>query len=258
MHEGLEFLASEQANGSPGGAVTTQESDMETEEATREGRRLPPSREEGAHECRDIPEGPHEGERELSEACEESGTTSQPCLVPRSNSGVTVSGSDSAAGSRAADPVTEEDASVVPEWALNYLVNRNYTSVADVWKEWAHGQDGYPISLRRMEELWGTRWRRGRLNEGKRISKFRKLTRMVESVIEQHDGISEAAAVQAVENTMVASGVDADQPWKYCELLQESQAGNPNEPSEEPSKQSGKRRTSQESGSKKKRQKAVA
>lgn len=144
---------------------------------------------------------------------------------------------------------------VVPDWALKYVIGRHYTSVAELWKEWAHGKDGYPISLRRMEELWGARWRRGRENEGKLLSKYKKVYSLVDIVMKQGN-ISETAAVQAVENSMIAAGIDSAQPWKYCELLRESKAGNSDE-HDEPLKHKGKRKKSSQSGSIKKRQKSV-
>ena len=62
----------------------------------------------------------------------------------------------------------------IPKWALTYTIGRNYTSVAQYWKEWAYGKEGCPMSLRKMEQVFGNRWRKGRDNEGKRLSKVQE------------------------------------------------------------------------------------
>ncbi|GAQ92565.1 putative Transcription activator [Klebsormidium nitens] len=270
LGEGLDFGAFEQATDK----TTVQEGGIETEEATGEGCRQPHSEVEGAEQSGNCPEGHRTGPGE-SEGGGESGTTSQPCsegndredsgreagafrgfgTASQGDAGASPSGSGSV-DLGAADEGTIEDASVVPEWALNYMIGRNYTSVAEVWQEWAYGQEGCPMSLRRMEELWGTRWRRGRENESKRLSKFRKIISLVEIVLRQSN-VGEAAAVQAVENSMIACGIDPAQPWKYCELLRESKVGNRDE-QDEPKRTGKRRKISSQSESNRKRQKSSA
>ncbi|GAQ91375.1 hypothetical protein KFL_007750010 [Klebsormidium nitens] len=154
LREGLE-----PANGSQN-VTSFLEGEMETEEATGEGCRQPQSEEEGAKESENRSEGEKKGEVE-SEAGGESGTTSQPCsegnngkddgeeagtfrscpTASQGDVGVSPSGSGSG-GLGAADEGTIEDASVVPEWALNYMIGGHYTSVAEIWQEWAYGQKG--------------------------------------------------------------------------------------------------------------------
>jgi hypothetical protein len=108
----------------------------------------------------------------------------------------------------------------VPEWALNYTMGRDYKSVSQYWQEWAHGKPGCPLPLKKMEELYGCARRKGRGNEIRYFSKFQKLCLIIEDVIKRGD-VGEAAAIKAVEASMVAAGVDPEQPWKYIEKLAE-------------------------------------
>jgi hypothetical protein len=52
----------------------------------------------------------------------------------------------------------------------------------------------------------------------KYFSKYRKLTLIVEDVLRQGK-LSEEAAIQAVEDSMVAAGFLKNQVWKYIEKL---------------------------------------
>jgi hypothetical protein len=74
-------------------------------------------------------------------------------------------------------------ATVLPEWVSSYTVGRDYKSVAQYWNEWAHGKPGCPLPLREIEKLYGCAWRRGRTNEIRYFSKFRKVCIIIEDVM---------------------------------------------------------------------------
>jgi hypothetical protein len=111
-------------------------------------------------------------------------------------------------GDEPMEPHNEQNDTVVPQWAMEYTIGRNYQSVADYWREWAHGKPGCSMALREIERQFGTRWRKDRPNESKFLSKFRKVTEIVETVLRRNPNLSEEAAVSAVEQSMVASGID--------------------------------------------------
>jgi hypothetical protein len=74
--------------------------------------------------------------------------------------------------------------------------------------------------LKEIEKLYGCAWRRGRTNEIRCFSKFRKLCIIIEDVMRKGN-VGEAKAMKAVEASMATVGVDTDQPWKYIEKLAE-------------------------------------
>jgi hypothetical protein len=79
-----------------------------------------------------------------------------------------------------------------------------------------------------MEEQYGCAWRKGRGNEIRYFSKFRKLCVIIENVMKRGN-VGEAATIKAVEATMTAAGVDPEQPWKYIEKLAEPRASKKKE-----------------------------
>ncbi|GAQ92643.1 putative Transcription activator [Klebsormidium nitens] len=84
-------------------------------------------------------------------------------------------------------------ADVLPKWASEYTMGRHYKSVAEYWQEWAHGKPGWPLPLREIEEMYGCAWRKGRANEIRYFSKFRKICVIIEDVIRK-DRASQAEA----------------------------------------------------------------
>ncbi|GAQ88550.1 putative Transcription activator [Klebsormidium nitens] len=121
------------------------------------------------------------------------------------------------------------NATVLPEWVSGYTVGRDYQCVAQYWSEWAHGKPGCPLPLRDLEDLYGCSWRRGRVKEIRYFSKFRKLCIIIEDVM-RRGNVDEAAAIEAVEASMAAAGVDPSQPWKYIEKLAERRCSKKKEP----------------------------
>jgi hypothetical protein len=94
---------------------------------------------------------------------------------------------------------------------MEYTIGRKYKTLAEYWKEWTTGKPGSPLALKENERRFGNWWRKDRPNEGKYLSKFKKVTTIVESVLRQSPNLSERAAIEAVEEIIVARGIDKDQ-----------------------------------------------